>query len=76
MLSANATNDDSTKRIDIVINNPAKNDTIPPIPSKTANIGETRTSVFDDSDYDEVIDFMMSSTIDSAAVFEQSSNGG
>ena len=32
-----------------------------PSPLKCASSGENRSSVFDDSDYDDVIDFMMSS---------------
>lgn len=48
---------------------------IPPIPSKNSSNGETRTSVFDDSDYDEVIDFMTSSTGGSGAVSTDCVNG-
>ena len=36
-------------------------------PIKSAASGENRTSVFDDSDYDEVIDFLTSSTLDSTS---------
>jgi len=45
-------------------------------PIKTTTIsGENRTSVFDDSDYDEVIDFLTSHTLESNSKVEAERSG-
>ena len=45
-------------------------------PSELRNSNENRTSVFDDSEYNEVIDFMMSSTPDIATAEAKTESNG